>query len=356
MTPRERVEAALRGDMPDMVPFTVYENKIALSEAERSLRNDGMCVVQRRVPAYKICYREVQQERVYFTGCDGREHVRTTVHTPAGTLSALDQPASSEATTWHEERLFKSSADYEPLECMIRDREYKPNHEAFAAEQALVGGDAIVRASTGYSPLQALIYTYMGLPEFSVQWLENRERVMRLYDALTDDRRKVYEVLKRSPALAVNVGGNVSPEVVGLDRFRNMILPHYDEAAETLHPYGKLVGVHFDANTRLLAPDIACSKLDYIEAFTPAPTCDMSVAEAREAWRRKALWINFPSSVHLESIESIEETTRQILKEAAPGDRFLIGITENVPPDRWQANFRAILRVIRQTGWTPISA
>jgi len=115
-------------------------------------------------------------------------------------------------------------------------------------------------------------------------------------------------------------------------------------------------GVHFDANTRLLAPGIARSRMDYIEAFTPAPTCDMTVAEARLAWPDKVLWINFPSSVHLESIEAIEATTRQILREAAPGDRFLIGITEDVPEDRWQANLAAILRVIRERGRLPVQA
>ncbi|MHB0875618.1 MAG: hypothetical protein ACYC5O_06210 [Anaerolineae bacterium] len=353
MTPRERVEAALLGRKADVVPFTVYENKLPTGEAERRLRNDGLCIVDRRTPAYKVVRGEVSEERLHFTGPDGVARVRTTVRTPVGTLTSVDRPAGF--TSWHEERLFKSEADYEPLEYMIRDRTYAPNYEAVAAAQDLLGGDAFVRVGIGYEPMQEILYTLMGVEVFAVQWAENRERLLRLHDALVEDRRAIYPVVAQSPALAVNYGGNVSPEVLGAPRFERYVLPQYEEAADVLHQHGKLLGVHFDANTRPLAPGIARSKLDYIEAFTPVPTCDMTVAEARAAWPDKVLWINFPSSVHLDSIETIEATTRQLLREAAPGDRFLIGITEDVPADRWQGNFAAILRVINQEGRLPLA-
>jgi len=95
--------------------------------------------------------------------------------------------------------------------------------------------------------------------------------------------------------------------------------------------------------------------MDYVEAFTPYPDTDMTVREAREAWPNKTLWINFPSSVHLESTDSIAEMTRSLLREAAPGNRFIIGITEDLPPGRWQGNFETILGVCNRFGRTPIA-
>ena len=44
--------------------------------------------------------------------------------------------------------------------------------------------------------------------------------------------------------------------------------------------------------------------------------------------------------------EAIEEATRQMIREAAPGNRLIIGITEDIPQDRWQQNMLAISRVI----------
>jgi EAL domain-containing protein (putative c-di-GMP-specific phosphodiesterase class I) len=171
---------------------------------------------------------------------------------------------------------------------------------------------------------------------------------------LIEDRRKLYPILSESPILVAGYGGNVSPEVVGLARFEKYILPHYNELAEMLHESGKMLSVHFDANTRVFASAIAKSEIDIIEAFTPSPDCDMSVAEAREAWPDKVLWINFPSAVHLQEPSLIEETTRQILREAAPGNRFLFGITETVPVNKWQQSFSAISRVINAEGRLPL--
>ena len=71
-------------------------------------------------------------------------------------------------------------------------------------------------------------------------------------------------------------------------------------------------------------------------------------------WPGKVLFINFPSAVHLEEPSVIEATTAQILKEAAPGDRFIIGITENVPDDRWRESFCTILKTVNEFGRLPI--
>jgi hypothetical protein len=363
MSPRERVEAALLGGSPDMVPFTVYENHLPTCEAERRLRNDGLCIVQRRPPAYKSESPHVTHRQVCFTGDDGYERVRDICRTPIGTLTSVSRivPPGTAAldrvmprTSWREEYLFKGPEDYEPLEFLIRDRQYVANYEEFSAQREMIGDDAIMRANIGYSPLQEIIYVLMGLQRFAVEWAEHRERLMRVYDALADDRRKIYPLIAQSPALIVNYGGNVSPQVVGRERFERYILPHYDEAAEVMHQHGKLLGVHFDANVQLLASGIARSKIDYIEAFTPAPGSDMTVQEARALWPEKILWINFPSPVHVEPIPAIEEAMRQLLREAAPGDRFLVGITEDVSGDRWRDNFAAILRVLRSEGRLPI--
>ena len=120
-------------------------------------------------------------------------------------------------------------------------------------------------------------------------------------------------------------------------------MPHYDEAAEIMHKHGKLIGCHFDANCKLLAGAIAGTQLDYIEAFTPAPDTDMSLAEARQAWPGKVLWLNFPSSIHLKSDAEVEAATVSLLEEAGAYDGLLVGITENVPQDRWQGSLTSIM-------------
>jgi len=101
---------------------------------------------------------------------------------------------------------------------------------------------------------------------------------------------------------------------------------------------------------------VAGSPLDYIEAFTPAPDSDMSLGDALAAWPGKVLWINFPSSVHLRTDEGVAAATRDLLAEAAPGDRLIVGITENIPEFRWQDSMQAISGVLCTDGRLPIRA
>ena len=93
---------------------------------------------------------------------------------------------------------------------------------------------------------------------------------------------------------------------------------------------------------------VAGSGLDYVEAFTPAPDTDMTLAEALAAWPDKVLWINFPSSLHVASLEVIRKTTREFIDLARQTNRVIIGITEDIPEDRWQQNLLAISEEINR--------
>ena len=340
-TPRQRVEAALRGSRSDCVPFTMYETMIPQCTAERAMRNRGMCIVKRDVPVFKT-YRpniKVTQHTYWEGDC---EFTRAAYETPKGTLTTLYQAAGF--TNWYHERMFKSPDDYAALLYLIEDEIYEPNYAEFARAQDDFGEDGIFRAQIGLEPLQALISgTYFDTVSFCLQWMDERDEILKLYDAMVEKRREIYPLVARSPALHANYGGNVVPEIIGLDTFQRYYVPHYDEAADVFHRHGKLVGCHFDANCKLLADAIAATGLDYIEAFTPAPDTDMTLAEAREVWPDKVLWINFPSSVHLKPDAAVEQTTVDLLDEAGTVDGLIVGITEDVPEDRWRDSCRAIM-------------
>lgn len=340
-TPRGRVETALRGGHADRVPFTIYECKIPQCALERELRNRDLCIVKRDVPVFRV-----HQPNVKVTEAshweNGKKLIRTRYETPAGSVSTLVEPAGF--TTWIHERMFKTPDDYRTLRFMIQDEQYEPCYDSFASAEKEFGEDAIFRAGFGLEPLQALISgTYLDMQEFCLQWMENRDEILKLYEAIVANHRKIYPIVAQSPAGHANYGGNVVPDVIGLKTFEQYYLPHYQEAAEVMHRHGKLIGCHYDDDCRLLARAIARSGLDYIEAFTPAPDTDLTVAEARAVWPTQVLWLNYPSSVHLRPEKEVEQTTVQMLEEARTPDGLIMGITEDMPPDRWQGNCRAIM-------------
>ena len=117
-----------------------------------------------------------------------------------------------------------------------------------------------------------------------------------------------------------------------------------------LNARGKKLGCHLDANNAFWAKAVEESRLEVIEAFTPAPDTDMSLAQARAAWPKKILWINYPSSLHLASAERIKEETHKLIASIAPARGLIVGITENVPEECWRTSLLAIAEALKEIG------
>lgn len=348
-TPRKRVEAILHGDLPDKVPLTMYECMIPQCTVERQLRNDGLCIVY-RTAVFATHTPNVRRTSETFEH-DGVQYVRVHTETPAGTLTEVNRPAGF--TSWHVERMFKQPEDYAKLRFLVEDQRFEPRYDDFRRKQADLGEDFILRAGIAATPLHQIMIGWMGVETFAVEWLERRDEILALYRIMAQRHREIYRLVARSPASHANYGGNEVPEVMGMERFEQYCLPLYAAAAIELHAHGVLLGSHLDGNNRAWAHAVAASSLDYVEAFTPPPDCDLSIREALDRWPGKFLWLNFPSSVHLGTLADIEATTRTLIAQAAPGDRLIIGITEDIPADRWQQNMLTVARVIDADGRLP---
>jgi hypothetical protein len=330
----------MRSEPVDRIPFTMYESKIPLCAAERAMRNRGLCIVHRR-GVFRTVRPNVTTKQIAYHE-DGKELVRTIHETPMGTLTSLSEPAGF--TSWRHEYLFKSPDDYASLLFYIQDERYEPAYEAFARAQEGLGEDAICRAAFGLEPMQALISGgLIGMQEYCLQWMLNRDEVLKLYEALAANRRRIYEIVAKSPATHANYGGNVVPQIIGAIGFRDYYMDHYNEAAEVMHKHGKLIGTHLDADCGPIADLVAETALDYVEAFTPSPGTDMTLAQARAAWPDKVLWINYPSSVHLADDETVAKTAFDLVEENGSAEGLLMGITEDIPEHRWRDSCRAIM-------------
>lgn len=349
MTPRERVEAVLFGGSPDHVPFTVYECMLPQCEVERKIRNEGTCIHQRHYPVYAGITPNCTSESHSYTDSEtGKYLVETITHTPAGDLSAVMEPAGF--TSWRRELPFKQPGDYARIIALANDTGYLPAYDAPPKAYEWIGGDQICVTHMGYSPLQAIIYDYMGVETFAIEWSERRDEVMKLYDALAARDRRCFEVVAHGPDRFVQYCGNVSPYIVSPKNFRELILPLYNEFGNMLHEQGKLLGVHMDADCGPYADMIGESAVDVIEAFTPAPDTDMSIAQARAAWPEKILWTNFPSSVHLSHDETVYQTACRMIDEDGGAQKLIIGITEDVPENRWPSTFEILSRTCAEYG------
>jgi hypothetical protein len=332
---------ALAGGTPDCVPFTFYDHIFPPGFDPGPLQAKGMAICARR-----MVYRKITPNVIVTKVNEGEGRIRTIYATPVGTVSALHRVAALALTPL--EHPIKTRDDYRAALFIVQDARYEPDYDRFMAERAKLGVAGKVIAETCYEPLLDVEVNWLGQEQFCYEVADNLDAVMELHAALAENHKKMYDVVAASPADYVLYGGNVVPEILGPDRVRDFVLPCWNAFADRLHESGKKLGDHLDANNLLIMDVVRESHLDFVEAFTPPPDCNVSVADARAAWPGKRLWINFPSSVHLQSEETIRQATLEIVRQAHDRKGFLMGVTEDVPEEHIERSVSVILETLKE--------
>ena len=117
--------------------------------------------------------------------------------------------------------------------------------------------------------------------------------------------------------------------------------------------------MHFDGSLKPYKDLIPETGIDVVEAFTPPPVGDLSISEARLAWGENIIIeANFPESIFLQGVEATKKFTLDLLKEVAPGDGFILSITEDIPYqppyDLLEVSLRAVTEVMWEYGKYPV--
>ena len=352
MTNRERILAVLHGERPDRIPFSIYEWKLPWGYDKRRLRERGLAML-RRFPGWRAEYPHCELQTICYTD-GGQRYERETVKTPKGDISALFMPDQTCNVRFQKEFWIKTEADYEPLIFMANDAVLHPDYDEILAAQEDLGEDGLVFIWKDFSPLQKIILHLAGLEQFCFELMDRPDCVWALYDALLEFERRKYPVVARAPVELVECCANPIQQLLGRELFVDKVLSSIEEGVELIHAAGKLASVHVDGDNALWAEDLARSNIDIIEALTPAPDTDLTTAAARGIFKDKILWLNFPSSLHVASADRIRAATRDILDAVAPGDRFLLGVTEDIPLDAWRTSLSAILDVLEKDGALPL--
>ena len=352
MTNKQRVIAVLNGEMPDKIPFTSYDWKFPWGYDKRKLRNRGLTMVN-RYPGYSIDYPNCELKTICYTE-NGTHYEREIVRTPKGEITSLFLPHRTCNVRAQKEFWIKSEVDYEPLIFMVNDAILKPAYGQGKSLMEGLGDDGVVFVWKDYSPLQKIILHLTGIEQFCYELMDRPGYVWALYDALLELERKKNPIVIKAPGDLIQYCANPIASVLGKKMFVEKILSCLNEFADLAHEQGRLVSMHLDGDNAIWADDVAASKIDIIEAFTPAPDSDMSMLQGRKAFKDKIIWANFTSSIHLADERVIKKTTNDILDAVAPGDRFVLGITEDIPPHCWRKSLNAILDVTEKRGTLPL--
>ncbi|MGC9318072.1 MAG: uroporphyrinogen decarboxylase family protein [Armatimonadota bacterium] len=337
MTLRERTLAAVRGERTDVVPFTCYQG--LLPQGAEDIEN--LCLVtSARVADVETPGVTISGERIAPT------RSRQRMDTPWGVLTRELETEAGYGSSWIREHWIKRPEDYAIIERVIRGAEIAPSREPYRHARASLGDRGVILGWTARAPLQRLWIEYTGIERLAYDLADRPAVVERVLDAMLGQSRRIMQIAAEAEAELIWLPDNITGEVAGPRLFEAYLLPYYREMCEILLPAGKIPCCHMDGMLGAITDSVGRSPLPVIEAFTPPPDGNLSVAEAAGAWPGKSLWLNFPSSVHLCDPGEIVRTTQSLVREAGDRGGFLIGVTENIPESVGARSLQAIAQAL----------
>jgi len=347
---KERIMAVYRGEEPDRVPWLIYDGLLPRGYFERKLRNMGLGL-KVSVPVWRV---EMPHVRVETRNLG--DITCTTFHTPVGSVSMRQRIGLQEGagSSWIIEHPIKNLSDFDVIEFIAEDTRYIPDYKPFLDAERNLGDDGIVFVWAGRSPIQELQIELMGYKTFAIalhKYPKELERLIRVLEKRADER---YRIIAESPAEVVNGTDNINSVIVSPRLYERYIIPFYSRQYRLLHKHDKILEDHMDGKLMALKDLIAKTDLDVIEAFTPPPMGDLSLKEAKALWKGKIISLNFPESVFLEGPDVVQKHILSLLREASPGDNFILSITEDIPAKYRETGLLAITNIWKKHGRYPI--
>ena len=324
MTILERINAVLHGGEPDRVPYVPYDNLVPRGDFERELRNRGMGMCLRRSGIWS----ETRNVEVEYRTEGALSY--TIYHTSAGTVRSGRRThvgRISDGESIEAEWMIKGVADFEPVIFMIENTVFHSDYPGFLANVRDVGTDGIVRFD-GCGPPYDASDGYFSLEMWAQAQHEWPEQFARLVAALEGRTERLMPLVVKSPGEFVSMGSLSG--IYGPKQYQRYALPFYERWVAELKAAGKIASVHaHNSNLSVFARLVKGTGCQVVEAFTPPPVGDLSLADARSAWGPEVvIWVNFPETLFWLGRQQTYDYTADLLKQDKSSKRLVIGMTE----------------------------
>lgn len=362
MTKRERYLKALRNERVDELVWAPnFDYWLSVSRAEGTMpakyrdmsRNDIVRAIGgtiwNRVGALKQV-RDVRITERSRAEPDGTvvDEITTPVGTIRRVMSPTEGPHRAKATTEHYVK---------DLEC-LRVMKYVVEGTHFEADYAPTlraleetGNDGIVLNSCFCVPFIQFAKTDAGYENAFLMWMDHREEV----DGLIATWHKLfvqgYRVLAGGPADVIATGDNMDGFMISPPIFEEYAIPFYREVKAICAAKGKIFEGHWCGRTQNLLHLVPGCGLDVVEAIVSKPMADITVTEALDLLKGEVvLQGGLPSVLVCPSCQSdaaFEAYLREQIRPLTGRRGFVLGMSDNVPPNADFARVEAVAQLIR---------
>ncbi|NVM26078.1 MAG: cobalamin B12-binding domain-containing protein [Desulfobacterales bacterium] len=400
MTHRQRMLMAMRGEMPDMLPYvpridlwynanstagTLPKRHKGRTQDEIS-RAEGWAL-HKIVPEYLnvrrpedslhraigiYALKELAFKCKFPSDVEikvDREGDTTHVeyHTPLGMVSTTtiyteEMRKAGASITWVKERVIKKPEDYRVVGYIFENLELIPDFDDFIKWKNDIGEDGVAATRGcglgGASPMHFIQKDFLDATGFYYHYHDHQKEMRALAEIMEGYFNQALKIVADSPAEAVLWGSNFDDMITYPSLFEKEILPWIRKAVDTLGSKGKIVICHCDGENLGLMDLIRDSGMHVAEAVTPYPMTRVKIEEYYRRWSdRLTVWGGIPEILLMAETatdEDLEAYLDHLFKAVAPGRRFIVGIADTTPA---HAVFDRVVRIgerIEKEGRLPL--
>jgi corrinoid protein of di/trimethylamine methyltransferase len=400
MTHRQRLLTAVRGDMPDRIPYAPRidlwfnanslngtlpprhmgktSDEIALSEgwalhkvvADHLRQPNPDAMLHRALGVhfmkeYVAQFTFSDQVKIEIKRAGDRTRIRYTTSKGSittRTVYSQEMRRSGTSVPWIEEHAVKTPDDLKVLSGVFENMDVVANYEAFKAHQAKVGANGLpVTAFTvAAGPVHHIQKYFLDATEFFHYYRDHQPEIFYLADALAPLYEKALRIVAESPAEVIQWGSNFDDMLTFPPMFAQHFVPWIRKAKEVLGPKNIRILCHTDGENLGLMDLLHDSGMDVAEAVCPAPMTKVPIQEYYRRWSdRITIFGGVPSNLLLPQLTpdaQFQGFMDALFSGIGDGRRFVLGIADTTPPD---ADFERLVRIgnmVCEKGRLPLQA
>jgi hypothetical protein len=202
--------------------------------------------------------------------------------------------------------------------------------------------------------MHLILHDLVAAQQFFYLYADSREALRRLAARIEPLFEAMLEALVICDAEIVFWGGNYDQDVTWPVFFQAEIAPWLKKASDRLHAAGKLVLTHTDGENRALLRLYPACKFDVAESVCPYPMTQCTLAEIRKGMGSGiTVWGGIPSVALLTDSmtdQAFQDYLDGLFGTLGDGDRLILGVSDNVPPDADLSRLEHIQRRVESFG------
>jgi hypothetical protein len=256
----------------------------------------------------------------------------TLVHTHAMRSEGISIP-------FVQEFAIRSAQDFEAVAEIFAHLEVIPTPAAYAAFHERIGerGLAVANGSVGASPMHGIFHDLVSQEEFFYLYADERKALTQLAQGMEPFYEQVLAAVMRCQAEVFFWGANYDQNLTWPAFFTAEITPWLQRASARAHAAGKFLLTHTDGENLKLLPLFPSCGFDVAESVCPQPMTRCSLQEVRQGLGpRMTVWGGIPSVALLPEYmddRAFEKYLDEMLAGLGTGERLILGVSDNVPPD-----------------------